>query len=493
MAAGQKVTSDDIAVENMLAPSCTQLPQVSTNNSLLNPAQPSEAINQTVQPILASTEQSLAVSNTCPSEIQASSVRPDDRTSLLPMDESITSNAQRAILSNIQNTGQPQQPVQKPTGKVISHRNDIPDVCAQATNSVSLQDISSVLQNQLSQLNTASMAIANQGSLLLGSSHSSHITSGENQVQNQPILGNYYNTLNDSDHVQDDRNHVQTKRGHVQSATDHVQGDINLVPNDNEHVQNDQDHVKSGIDHVQSDGNHVQTHPTGGNFGLVTNTAHVNRTQTHVQSILGISNPTQVNVTSSQNFNRGKTHMQGRSAFVSSVNESRNNLTSHVNRGKSHVLSSSTFAASINESRRNTTSQTNSHVNSTNIPRQDHVVDSNTSNDSSSINNPIENTSIKERPFNLIEFISNNSSERTCDALSTDVSTTRETTADILANKTAQDGQTALLENIMGFTETNPESLTLPLTPKGSCGSGYGLGLDVDEFLNSEDGQRMYV
>jgi hypothetical protein len=459
MAIGQKTTSDDIAVENMLVPSHTHLPETFTNNSLLNQTQATETRNQPVQPTVASTEQNIAVANTCPGE--------RDRTSWLPEEDSISntvSAGQRAILSNIQNTGQLQQSVQKLTGKIISHRNDVPDVCAQATNSAEVQDISSISQNQPS----LTLSMADQASLLFGVIQSSQ-NPGKNQVQNPTVLGNYYNVQNDSDHVQDDRNHVQSNR-------DHVPYDRNLVSNNSEHMPRDQDRGQSDINNITNDRNHVQTHTSGENFDLVTSTAHVNRSHNHVPSILGIPNHLQVN------------DMEGRSNFVSSLSESRSNITnSHVNIGIGHVVGSSTFAASINESRRNDISQKNSHVNSRNTPQQDHVVPS--SNEASSVNNLTD--SIGRRPFNLIDFISSNSSDRTCGILPTDVNSNQETTADILANKAAQDGQTALLENIMGFKETASESLTLPLTPKGSCGSGYGLGLDVDEFLNSEDGQRM--
>jgi hypothetical protein len=393
IAASQKTMSDDIAVENMLAPSHIQVSQAATDNSLLNPAQRCEGMNQ---PIVSNTGQNIPAAE-CSEE--ASSVRPDYNMPLLPTEDSNTSNvsAQRAILSNIQNTGQPQQSVPKVTGKIISHRNDIPDICIQDTDSGHFQDISSVLQSQ------------------------------------------------------------------VQSNVGHLESNRLLVPDDTEHVQIEQNTLKCAEsvvqNNIQNDQSLMQSSLIGGSFGLVTNNAEVNGSQNQVPSILGIPTSVQMNVTSLGHMNRGK---------------------------MPHIP---TFPASTDEPCRNTTSQINSYVSSTST-QQDQVVHNKVSNDLPSINNLSVNTSIGQKSFNLIDFISNNSPQRAAAVLHTDLSSTQGA-MDILANKTAQDGQTALLENIMGYTVPNTEPVTLPLTPKGACGSGYGLGLDVDEFLNSEDGQRM--
>ena len=108
-------------------------------------------------------------------------------------------------------------------------------------------------------------------------------------------------------------------------------------------------------------------------------------------------------------------------------------------------------------------------------------------------------SSVEPRGFSLIDFISCNPTERTTsDVFPADSNTGSKKRnlssgcEHLLTGKTVEDGQAALLENILGLpVENNEGSLTLPLTPKGSSGSGYGLGLDVDEFLNSEDGQKM--
>lgn len=112
----------------------------------------------------------------------------------------------------------------------------------------------------------------------------------------------------------------------------------------------------------------------------------------------------------------------------------------------------------------------------------------------------VANHTIEQRRFSLIDFISNNSNERTTNQIfptdsnssSKRINLSSDYCETSFRGKTAVDGQAALLENVMGLSGYNAESLTLPLTPKGSCGSGYGLGLDVDEFLNSEDGQKMF-
>ena len=470
MTVGQKTTSEDIVVENMLAPSQMQLSQPSTNNSLLNQAQQGETIKQT---ILANAEQNISDAVACSGE--ASSVRPDSNMSLPPMDNAITNNvpAQRAILSNIQNIGQPQQSAPKLTGKNISHIDDVPDVCDQAAISSNFQAISSVLEKPscLPQHHTSSMA--NQAPPLLGGSHFSHVNSNENQVQSQNIL-NYYNVPNDSGHVQGNIGHVQGNIGHVQGNIGHMQSTRNPIqsdgshaPNNNEHVQSNQDRAHNDIHNIHDERNLVQFHMIGGNFGGVANTTEVNRNHNDVPSFLEIPNPVPLNVSSQGLVNRCKNLVPRISIFPPSTNESCGKMT-----------------------------QPNSHVNNMHTPQQDHVVLSKSINDSStnnlnSINNLTINTSVGNKPFNLIDFISNNSPGQTGAILPTDVNPGQERRADILANKTARDGQTALLENI-GFTEAGTEPVTLPLTPKGGCGSGYGLGLDVDEFLNSEDGQRIF-
>ena len=450
MAVGQKTTSDDIAVENMLAPSQIQLSQPATNNSLLVQAQQGEAINHT---ILANAEQNISNADACSDE--SSSVRLDNNMSLPPMDNSMTNNVptQRAILSNIQNTGQPQQSVPKLTGKNISHIDDISDVCDQAAISSNFQGISSVLEKQSSHPQHHTTSMANQAPPLLDGSHFSHINSSENQVQSQNIL-NYYNVPNDSGHVQGSIGHVQGNISHVQSNRNHIQSDGSHAANNSEHAQSNRN--------IHHGPNLVQSHMISGNFGGVANTAEVNRNQSNMPSFLEIPDPAPVNVSS----------------------------LGLVNIGKSLVPRISIFPPSTNESCSNMTMQPNSHVNNTHTPEQDLSVPSKSSNDSSTINNLTVNTSIRNKPFNLIDFISNNSPGQTGAVLPTDVNPGQERRADIVTNKTALDGQTALLENI-GFTEVSTEPVTLPLTPKGACGSGYGLGLDVDEFLNSEDGQRM--
>ena len=468
MAVSQKATSDDIAVENMLAPSRTRIS--SNDDSLLNQAQPPQSRNQTAIPTLVSIAQNTVAINTCTSD-DSSLTRPKHCETMPLVDNQVGSNVygQRAILSNIQNTGQLQQPVQKLNEKLTSQlRNNNPDVCVPATASGNILGASSIMQNQSNLLNPNIPFVPNQSCLLFGNLQSSEISSNNNQVQNPAIHGNCY------------MQHVQTERGHVQSNIDHVQINVSHVQGDSDHVQTQRGHVQSTISHMQSNRSHVPD-----------NDKHVQSEQDHVQSILGISNISQANVTSSETLNREGSHMQSHATFVTSINESRTNLASqtnsHVNIGKSHVPSIAIFPPRNNESCENIASQTNYPVNSTNILQNDHAVHNN---DSSSVNSRTENTSIGQRPFNLIDFISN-SSERTCSILPTDSGTNEETTVSSLSTKTAQDGQTALLENIMGFTESYPESMTLPLTPKGSSGSGYGLGLDVDEFLNSEDGQRM--
>ena len=458
---GQKTTSEDIAAENMLAPSQMQLLQPATNNSLLNQAQQSKAINQA---ILTNAEQHISNADACSGE--ASSIGPDNNMSLLPMDSSITKNvsAQRAILSNIQNTGQPLQSVPKLTGKNI---DNISDVCDQAGISSNFQGISSILEKQssLPQHHTSSMA--NQAPPLLGSSRFSHFNSSENQVQSQNIL-NYYNVPNDSghvqgniDHLQGNIDHVQGNIGHMQSNRNHIQSDGSHAPNNREHVQSNQDQVHSDIHNIHDERHLVQSHMIGGNFVGVADTTEVNRSQNDVPSFLEIPNPAPVNISSLGLVNRGKNLVPRIAIFPPSTNESCSNMM-----------------------------QPNSHMNNTHTPQQDHVIPGKSSNDSSSINNLTVNTSIGNKPFNLIDFISNNSPGQTGAVLPTDVNQGQERRADILANKAAREGQTALLEN-MGFTEASTEPVTLPLTPKGACGSGYGLGLDVDDFLNSEDGQRI--
>lgn len=107
-------------------------------------------------------------------------------------------------------------------------------------------------------------------------------------------------------------------------------------------------------------------------------------------------------------------------------------------------------------------------------------------------------SSVEPRGFSLIDFISSNSTERTTSDVFPADSNTGSKKRNLSSGcehlsrgKTVEDGQAALLENILGLPVENEGSLTLPLTPKGSSGSGYGLGLDIDEFLNSEDGQKM--
>ena len=480
-------TTDDIAVENMLAPSNTQPAQeAASNDSLLNQTEPAETTNQSLQPSLTSTEQNNSVPNFCRGAIHTSSVRQDDRGTLLSMDELTTGSVvpeQRAVLSNIQNTG---QPVQKLAGKMLFQvRDDTPDVSAPVQNFNNLQGTGSVSQNHSTGPQPNIKSSLNPVSLLFGGLHATPADSNENSMQDQRIHGNFCSTQSDSDHVQIDRNHVVSVASHVPARV------------------------------------------SDETFDVLTNTSHVNETPN--QSILG-KGSRQPSVEFPGNFNMGKTLLERHST---SLNESRNSLTSqtdrgkrlllgsstftpsqtnfHVNSGKNHVLSSSPFVPSISVSQTSVNSQTNfgvdrgkSHVldsftfvpmvephadvtsqaTSTNI--QSRVPQRLSHDDLPQVHNP-RDSSMGQSQFNLIDFISNNSSERSCSILPPDVNANRETMTDSLANKTSQDGQTALLENVLGV----PESLTLPLTPKGSCGSGYGLGLDVDEFLNSEDGQRM--
>ena len=513
VAVGEEVASDDIAVENMLVPSRTQIPQISTDDTPLNQTQPPATRNQPAVPSLASSAQSTSAMNCLVSE-GSLLTRPDEDCETTPLVEhQVGSNVyrQRAILSNIQNTGQPQQPVQKLNGKFTSQlRNNISsEICVPVTtDSGHFLAASSIAQSQANVLQQNIAFVANQSSLLLDNLQPSEMNSNNNQLQNRAVHGNYY-----MQRVQAERGHVQCSIDHVQRNIDHVQTNVSHVQGDSVQVQTASDLVQSTMGHTQNDRGHV---PDNGK--------HVQNDQDHVQSILGISNAPETNATSSENLNRERSHMQSHSTFVSSINESRTNVTSqtnsHVNRGKGHVPRISIFAPSNEESCGNINSQTNSHVmnigkshvpsisifapstdescgnvplqtnyhvNNTSILQNEHVIHND---ESSSINNRTENASLGQSPFNLIDFISN-SSERTCGVLPTDANANQETRANIMATKSALDGQTALLENIMGFTERNPESLTLPLTPKGSSGSGYGLGLDVDDFLNSEDGQRM--
>lgn len=93
---------------------------------------------------------------------------------------------------------------------------------------------------------------------------------------------------------------------------------------------------------------------------------------------------------------------------------------------------------------------------------------------------PSETNAIGQKSFNLIDFIANNNSSTRCSEV---MISNESCNSNRFAGRTFQDG--------LNVDVTNLDSMTLPLTPRGSCGSGYGLGLDVDEFLNSEDGQRM--
>lgn len=138
-----------------------------------------------------------------------------------------------------------------------------------------------------------------------------------------------------------------------------------------------------------------------------------------------------------------------------------------------------------------------SHVDNGENHVQDHVFLDN-SNGETLDNGLMTGSSNGQEKFNLIDFISTNCSDRTSSPiLPADISARlnkRNSSSNCevsLRVKGPEEGQAALLDNIMGLSENNVESLTLPLTPKGSCGSGYGLGLDVDDFLNSEDGQKM--
>lgn len=427
--------SDNMTVEKLLAPPISQLPETSIDNPVSNHGQPS---SQPVHHVVETSEKGTAVASTFHVEHNRT------RSHSLP-DESMSSfdnlpTGQRSILSNIQNTGQPQLSVpQKSFGKVLTRGNKIAELSTQDYPNDS-QSAGSVSQNSTGLLQRNELPVtASQGNALCNP----HIDVGKGQQR----FSDYYERTR----VQNDINHGQTNRNALQSICRYASIASN-ISNENRNFS-------------QMNPASLGTHRPG-NSTLVRSTNEIiDNMSSH---IIG-----------------GKNQVVGNSTPLDTINEPHvgqvSQATSHVESGVNHVLSSCKSTTSVDEPCIKFASHTSSHV-----------LQSTSSNNAPHRNSLMENTSIRQRPFNLIDFISNNSSDKCYEALPADASTNQECTrTDIFANKTALDGQTALLENIMGFEDSSSDSLTLPLTPKGSCGSGYGLGLDVDEFLNSEDGRKM--
>ncbi|XP_028400572.1 probable cyclin-dependent serine/threonine-protein kinase DDB_G0278487 [Dendronephthya gigantea] len=391
LAIANKKRSEDIALEKFLAPSCTQLPQTSTTNLLVN-----QTVSLENRPVLATTNQNIPIITISSNEVEGSSDRPVVNAALI--DEPIATNL-ASILTNVQSTAESQQPLQEMTGKIISNADNI----LQAYDNDSLDDQNnSNSQNLLSQPRTNPGPTMNPGLVVCGDSlTTSHVNLDNYHVQD-PAQGSVNHvqegcsqTQRQSDPLGSELDRVLRNRDHVQVASkNQTRSNRYLVQDGGNHVRS------SNIGHVQIEGNHVQI----GGKHLQVEGNHVRNERTRMPAH-----------TSGKHLNIGNTaaHMLiGKNRFPSAILGISNHL--QVNTGHRQCATTAFSSQTQNEPSENIAPQTNSRANCSTVSQE--TAHTNPRSDTSSVNNL--GDSVAQRPFNLLDYISNTSSERTCNILS---------------------------------------------------------------------------